>query len=126
MSKIKHILIVDDSDADKFLAQITIQNAELDLEVTTASDGEEALKVISDFTDLPDVILLDINMPRMDGIQFLEEYNKMYKIYPPVVVMLTSSAQEQDREATIKYECVKEYLVKPLSTEKLIELEKLL
>jgi len=58
--------------------------------VLQAYDGQEALEVLKDLDTQPDVIFLDINMPRMNGHEFLEEYSKWDKC-SVVIIMLTSS-----------------------------------
>jgi CheY-like chemotaxis protein len=74
----------------------------------------------------PSLILLDINMPAMNGFEFLEAYQSLLttqKIYPsPTVIMFTSSEEENDKEKAMRFPFVKDYLVKPLSPEKVNKL----
>ena len=113
---IKTVMIVDDSEADQYLARAVIETYDPGLEIVQAYDGREALELLDTAAKQPDVIFLDINMPRMNGHEFLEEYSQR-KNATSVVVMLTSSSQEQDREKSAAYDCVKEYFPKPLSPE---------
>ncbi len=119
--KLRQILVVDDSDADRFLAKEIIEEFDATIEVIEALDGKEALEVLADGSVRPDVILLDINMPVMDGHEFLQVYGQT-KAPSSTVIMLSSSREQKDIERTRKYDFVADYLVKPLSTEHLKKL----
>ena len=123
MKKVKNILIIEDNPADQLIIEMIIENAETDANVVFASDGKEGLETISQMDQLPDIILLDINMPRMNGHEFLEAYSAKYHAVPPVVIMLTSSSQEDDKAKTSRYACVRDYLIKPFSEEALNKLD---
>jgi CheY-like chemotaxis protein len=112
------VLVVDDSESDQFISKLTIESYDPNIVVLSAYDGEEALEMLASEECKPDLILLDINMPRMNGHEFLEQYNKKID-QQAVVMMLTSSEQEVDRERSIAYPCVKTYLVKPLDESQL-------
>jgi len=117
-------MIIDDSEADHFLAKDMIQKYNPNITVLQAYDGEEALEILTPMKEQPDVIFLDINMPRMNGHEFLENYSKQEK-QAPVIVMLTSSDQEKDKERSQAYQCVKKYCSKPLDIEVLEEIQNL-
>ena len=113
--KLTKVLIVDDSEVDQFLSKIAIEEFDASIEIIEAVDGREALIMLKKFDVQPDVIFLDINMPVMDGHEFLKEYDAAgYE--SAVVVMLTSSEQEQDKVGSQAYQCVKKYLSKPLES----------
>lgn len=116
--KIKTIMMVDDNEADQFLTRCVIEEFDPDIEIHEAHDGEDALKKLEELKEQPCLILLDINMPTMNGFEFLEEYNKTADI-SIVVAMLTSSDQERDKASAAKYPCVKDFIVKPLSVDDL-------
>jgi len=97
----------------------------LDDELYIASDGKEAIEILESMPADPDLILLDINMPRMNGHEFLKVFTKDNTRTIPVVVMLTSSDQKQDKEQAFEYKCVKDYLLKPISEDDVIAIEKL-
>jgi len=114
----KSVLIVDDSEADQYLAKATISQFSPNIEILQAYDGQEALDILSDLDEQPAVIFLDINMPRMNGHEFLHEYGQ-WENQTTVIVMLTSSEQEADKTKSRAYKCVKKYFTKPLDTLKL-------
>tara|TARA_B100002003_G_C13798030_1_gene394094 strand:+ start:110 stop:502 length:393 start_codon:yes stop_codon:yes gene_type:complete len=119
----KTILMIDDSEVEQFLNEAIIQEFDPNIRILKAYDGIEGLELLAELDFVPDAILLDINMPRMNGHEFLEEYSKtMGDAKVPVVVMLTSSEQHIDREKAQKHECVKDYFLKPLNSAQLSEL----
>lgn len=122
---INTILVVDDNEGDQLLAQITIEQFDKNIKVLQAFDGNEALDILLTSLDRPDVIFLDINMPGMNGHEFLERYTE-YAADSYVVVMLTTSDQSTDREKCEAYPFVKKYLMKPLTVDNLKEIAGLL
>jgi len=109
------VLVVDDSEADQFIARLRLQDVEPGVNITQAFDGAEAMALVEAQGETAfDLILLDVNMPRMNGRAFLEAYSRTERASPPVVVVLTSSADAQDRELFEEFACVGDYLVKPL------------
>lgn len=87
----KKILIVED---DEFLVQMYATKLELqDFQVQTAGDGKQAMKAIK--KDLPDLILLDLNLPIMDGFQVLEELKKEERTKKIPVLVLTNYGQKE-------------------------------
>ena len=121
------ILLVDDDEGDHYLCRQIFRRSDVEIELLTAMDGLEALSVIEAHDDLIDVILLDINMPRVNGLEFLQRYSEKATAPIPVVAMLTSSDQGSDREQTMQYDFVRDYMIKPLRKEnvaKLVEVVK--
>ena len=88
-----------------------------DIEMRSAFDGTEALEILKSGDYQPDLMLLDINMPKMNGHEFLKVYQSMTNGGVPIVAMLTSSDQEQDKQAALEYSFVRDYLLKPLRKE---------
>ena len=122
----KSILIVDDAEADQYFNSHIIEDARPSVTIMKAYNGEEALEIIKKGNKTPDLILLDINMPRMNGHEFLEAYTKLKGNQEiPVVVMLTSSDNEVEMRQTSQYPCVKKFLTKPLTEENVAVLENL-
>ncbi len=128
MSKPFIICIVDDDDVYQFTVKRTIEMHKLARKMLIFSDGEAALQFMIDNVgnskDLPDVIFLDINMPIMDGFQFMEEY---VKIKPKVgkkitIYMVTSSADPVDMARAEKISELSDYILKPISPGQLTEI----
>ena len=121
----KRILLIEDNEGDQFLGKFAIETVHPDIGLYIASDGKEAIEILESMPADPDLILLDINMPRMNGHEFLKVFTKDNTRTIPVVVMLTSSDQKQDKEQAFEYKCVKDYLLKPISEDDVIAIEKL-
>jgi len=114
------ICIIDDDDIYQFTVTKAIQSSKLARKILAFSDGEEALNFmvdnIANSAEIPDVIFLDINMPIMDGFEFMEEF---VKIKPKVgkkvtVYMVSSSVDPSDIERAKKISAISDYLVKPI------------
>lgn len=119
----KTVLIVEDNEGDHFLNEIILKKVIDDVEIHRAYDGLEALDIVKKHGPAIDIVLLDINMPRMNGHEFLEEFSKVYENKIPIVVMLTSSNQQDDKQKSMQYECVKAYLLKPLKKDNIEQLQ---
>ena len=121
----KTILMIEDNKADQFLNKAVIKSQKENTEIIIASDGHEAMEILQNEKIEPDIILLDINMPRMNGHEFLQAFTDNNKKEVPVVVMLTSSDQEDDKTKAFSYKCVKDYLLKPIKAETITHLEEI-
>lgn len=97
-----HILLVDDSDDDIFLVREAFRESGVAHRLDAISDGEQALNFLREhIEDRPDVVLLDINMPRFSGFDVLEWVQSDPDLREIPVVMLTTSEQPEDvRRAT--------------------------
>ena len=115
-------VVIDDDEADQIIAERAIKSYNPESVIHSCRDGIEALALLATLAVPPDLIFLDINMPRMNGHDFLQTYSEQ-GFSAPTVVMLTSSNQAKDRERASAYACVIEYLEKPLEVEDCIRLE---
>jgi CheY-like chemotaxis protein len=120
----KKILLVDDDEASIYITQRILNKAEIEAEVLLAKHGQEALEIVKEVCQqeqCPELILLDINMPVMDGFEFLEELQKSTDLSsaPIKIVLLSSSTHELDLAKAKKYPVI-DYIEKPLSPEKLV------
>jgi CheY-like chemotaxis protein len=122
--KIHSILVVDDDENDQFICEYTIRKFDPSIRVIKAFDGTEALDVLR--RETPDAIILDINMPVMNGFEFLDRYAEEFEVHAPVVAMLTSSHLGKDRERAMQYAFVKSYFEKPLQANHLRVMAELL
>lgn len=128
MMKLKKILLVDDDDTSNLLTTMVISDMNISEGVDVASNGEEALNYMIENCQntssesrrkCPGLILLDINMPIMDGFEFLEAYKKRIDVDGKIpIVMLSSSSNSKDFDKAKSFD-VKGYIVKPLNEEKL-------
>ncbi len=114
MSNIKEVLLIDDDMSDQIIAKEAISGFDSSIVLLSAFDGEEALTLLST-TSSPDLILLDINIPGMNGHEFLEECFKR-EWFSTAVVMLTTSDQQRDKDRALQYDFVKDYITMPLET----------
>ena len=121
------ILLVEDSEDDRFITSYVLRKRWPELEILTAWNGEEAIEVLEGCGDRPpDLILLDINMPLMNGHEFLDCWFGERGMTTPTVVMLSSSDQRRDVGRAGGYPPVREYLVKPMRPEYLDTIDALL
>jgi CheY-like chemotaxis protein len=120
VAELKPILLVEDSPKDVELALVALAKSHLANEVIVARDGEEALDYLfcrGPFANRPRgnpaVVLLDLKLPKVDGLQVLEQIKGDPEIRQVPVVMLTSSREEQDLLRSYKLG-VNAYVVKPV------------
>ena len=127
MTPLKRILLVEDNHRDVELTLAALEEFNLANEVVVARDGVEALDYLyarAQFNQhgngLPVVVLLDLKMPRMDGLEVLRVIRSDAKLKAVPVVMITSSREEQDLVRS--YELgVNAYVVKPVDFQKFVE-----
>ncbi|MCT4559869.1 MAG: response regulator [Crocinitomicaceae bacterium] len=120
--KLKSILIIDDNEADNFLHKMVIDKMGITERVDIVNDGVQALEFLKNENQLtPDLIFLDINMPKMDGWEFLEHYQLLDPAQKSkaIILMLTTSENPKDRERALRIEDVKGYEIKPLEQAKI-------
>ena len=114
MAMFSKILLVDDDEASNFLSETILSDMEAAGEITVARDGFAACDLVKK-ADCPDLIFLDIRMPRMDGFGFLDCLNKMGACGRTKVIMLTSSFRQEDKDKALNYKNVLDYFEKPLT-----------
>ncbi|MEQ9098160.1 MAG: response regulator [Imperialibacter sp.] len=129
MSMVDLACIIDDDQIYVFGLKKLIHFHKYSKNLLVFKNGAEAIKymkpLITSSDELPDVILLDINMPVMDGWQFLDEFVKIKPLIKKkiTIYMVSSSIDEADLERAKTYEEVSDFIVKPVKAE---DLEKML
>lgn len=109
-----HVVVIDDSDTDLLYARILLERTGLVATLRVFDCAREGLAYLATPEGASvDLVLLDINMPGMDGFEFLEAYEQQTP-HPVRVVMLTSSPDPVDRLRAQRHACVGDYLTKPL------------
>lgn len=110
------ILLVEDDELDIISVRRSLKKLDIDYELQVAFNGREALDLLkqSDPPLRPDVILLDLNMPKMNGIEFLRALRADEQLKDNKVFIMTTSNEEKDRTVTGQLG-VSGYIIKPLN-----------
>lgn len=126
--KLKCILLIDDNEADNFFSEMIIEKANCAERVIAVKSGQLALDHLTSKNrqkhPRPELIFLDINMPAMNGWEFLEEYKELAPEQQTqvVVVMLTTSLNPDDKKKADGIKDIKQFVNKPLSVRSLTEI----
>ena len=124
--KTLNILLIEDDMIEIMKLNRASSSLQLNHKITEANNGEDALKLLEDKDSLPDIILLDLNMPKINGIEFLRILNADIRLkYIPTIILTTSNNQKD------LLECYKigiaGYVLKPLKYEDYVsKIERLL
>jgi two-component system response regulator len=115
------VLLVEDNEDDVMLTRLGFKRAKLDIRLHHVPNGEECMAFLRKegayaSVPTPDLILLDLNMPRMDGREVLDAVGKDPALAHLPIVVLTSSAAERDVLMSYKLRC-SSYMVKPIGFE---------
>lgn len=126
MSKINSVCIIDDDKVHTYILTKLIQKFELSDTIFSFSNGEIAMEAFLDMAsksrELPNVILLDINMPEMDGWEFIDEFRKLKKPTDKktAIYISSSSISSEDQDKAASYPEVLNYLAKPIEPHTLL------
>ena len=127
----KSVMLIDDSSIDNFITTRMIEQSELTKDILVMESSRKALNFLKENEEntngLPDIIFLDLNMPVVDGFDFLSEFSSFPEKTKTKcqIVVLTSSDKTEDIHTIINNRLVKRYLIKPLSLESLDDLRNL-
>jgi CheY-like chemotaxis protein len=110
------ILLVEDDELDIISVRRSLKKLDILYDLQTAYNGKEALQILGQesATELPDVILLDLNMPKMNGIEFLKHLRNDEKLRHIRVFVMTTSSETVDRSVAEKLG-ISGYIIKPLN-----------
>jgi CheY-like chemotaxis protein len=129
--KFKAVMLIDDNEIDNLINQKMLEASNIAETIFMHTGAKSALeflknmeKLASNGVGLPEIIFLDIDMPLMDGFQFLDEFDKLsdYIKNNVSIIMLTSSINPQDLGKARKSNYIKKYINKPLTQDSLEKL----
>jgi CheY-like chemotaxis protein len=122
--KFENTLLIDDNDLDNFINQKMMESTHFSKHIHTSINGEVALDFINDLITseakpYPDIMFVDLNMPIMDGFEFIENFKKIKneKLMESKIVILTSSIDNEDRVKAEKIDNRITFINKPLTNE---------
>ena len=120
-----NVCLIDDDKVYQFTSKMILEATQLTSRITTFFNGQEAIEFFLDPANqqigiLPDVIFLDINMPIMNGWNFLEEFDKIFYTLPKkiLIYVVSSSVDDSDIEKSKSFVSVADYVIKPINKEK--------
>lgn len=120
-------MVIDDNEIDLYVAEVVMGHTKFAEKVICMKSGKEALQYLrplfSEPEEIPQFIFLDINMPEMTGFEFLAEYQDLPENIRKkcIIMMLTTSLNEEDRLQAERNDFVHRFLNKPLDHEKLAQ-----
>ncbi|SHK24175.1 Response regulator receiver domain-containing protein [Maribacter aquivivus] len=124
LERLNTILLVDDDDASNFLHSIFINKLDMDVNINSALNGQEAIDFIlgkgQEKLELPCMVMLDLRMPVMDGWQFMDAYEELVpkKLKDQItIVLVTISDNKEDKERAVANQYIADFAQKPLSDE---------
>jgi len=107
------ILLIEDNPGDVELTLVCFENARLANILTVIRDGQDAMDFFDRGNDLPDIVLLDINLPKISGLEILQKIRMKSESKDTPVIMLTSSQSKKDILKSHNHKA-NAYLIKPI------------
>jgi two-component system response regulator len=132
LTTLRTILLAEDNPDDAFLTMRAMESAGISHQIHHCRDGSEVIdyleKVVAERNNpaddaLPDLVLLDLKMPRLGGLETLEWIRRQETLNSLVILALTSSSEERDVKAAYRLH-INAYLVKPSSLAEMVELSR--
>jgi CheY-like chemotaxis protein len=121
MKSLRPILLIEDDKVDSMTMLRALEEVHVSNDVVIKENGEEAISWLLETETLPCIILLDLNMPRMSGTEFLKERKKHDNLLSIPAIVFTTSAELQDKEDTFRL-CISGYMKKPVDYKQFVEL----
>lgn len=114
MGFVRSVLLIDDNPSCNFIMSEFIKLADKHIEVQVTESVEQALDQLSFSDQFPEVIYVDLNMPILNGFDFIELFEKEFHLAHPKtkIFMLTSSLREEDKVKALTYESVQDFVSK--------------
>lgn len=118
-SVLQRVLCIDDDDEYNFLTQEAFDDVGFEGSLVFKTYADEALDYLASLDEFPDVILLDINLPTMNGWEFLDAYEARgyHQSRATLIFMHSSSVYEEDRARSMGYQQVRGFIDKPITIE---------
>lgn len=116
----KSIFLIDDDEDDVEFFRQALQKVDPAISYSHAFDAEEGLELLLEKSRKPDFIFLDLNMPRLNGKEFLKMVKSDQNLYQIPVIIFTTSGIDSDRQETIRMGA-HAYIVKPTSLKELVK-----
>ncbi|MHC4395691.1 MAG: response regulator [Planctomycetota bacterium] len=121
MKNLKPILLIEDDSVDAMTVERALKELNVTNQLVHTVNGEQAIEYLkAEGNKLPCVILLDLNMPKMNGIEFLEVIKEDETLKKIPIVVLTTSKEEGDITTSFKFSAAG-YMVKPVDYKKFVE-----
>jgi chemotaxis family two-component system response regulator Rcp1 len=118
-----HLLVIEDNPSDVDLLRRALASAAVDCQLTVIDDGAEALALFRPgaATEVPDLAIIDLNLPKHSGLEVIEKMRANPKFAEVPVVIMSSSSAPRDRSSLEKFR-IRKYIVKPADLEEVMRI----
>lgn len=130
MTPVKNLLLIDDDEIFTFMTKRIIEKTNLAEQIKIFVNGKDAIDFLKTIVNqdgiLPEIIFLDLSMPVLDGWGFLEEYIQLKPKFGKKIILyiISSSVSPNDHERAKTYSDVSDFIIKPLTKDKFIDIIK--
>ena len=122
MKELRRVVLIDDDETCSFITDLILKQLYQKVEIKSFLNGELAFNYFSNgITEIPDLIFLDVNMPKMNGLEFLENMENL-DIEGLKIIMYSSSSRPEEVTTISSYKNVIGYIEKPVNIESLTNL----
>lgn len=122
--KANSFLLIDDDDIFNMLHRKLISQLNPDAKISVFQSSKEALNYVQEHDDIPEIMLIDIRMPELNGFDLLQEFCKMSpeRFRHTKLFFVTSSMDEHDKEKGLSFPLINGYFVKPITINEIINI----